>query len=107
MGRKSITGGVIPAGLNRIRFDFTVDGHRFRPTVAWIPNETNLQRARAHLARIKVQIVAGTFCFADEFPRYRGLEKLPPTRKRKPLENKENIGGKGGTRTRRKDEPNQ
>jgi hypothetical protein len=26
MGRKSITGGVIPAGLSRIRFDFTVDG---------------------------------------------------------------------------------
>ena len=44
----------------------------------WIPNETNLQRARAHLARIKAQIAAGTFCFADEFPRYRGLQKLPP-----------------------------
>ena len=77
MGRKSITGGVKPAGLSRIRFDFTVDGHRFRPTLPWIPNETNLQRARAHLARIKAQIAAGTFCFADEFPRYRDLEKLP------------------------------
>jgi integrase len=78
MGRKSITGGVEPAGLSRIRFDFTVDGHRFRPTLPWIPSETNLQRARAHLARIKAQIAAGTFCFADEFPRYRGLQKLPP-----------------------------
>jgi hypothetical protein len=75
MGRKSITDGVRPAGLSRIRFDFTADGHRFRPTLPWIPNETNLQRARAHLARIKAQIAAGTFCFADEFPRYRGLEK--------------------------------
>ena len=53
MGHKSITGGVIPAGLSRIRFDFTVDGHRFRPTLPWIPSETNLQRARTHLARIK------------------------------------------------------
>ena len=78
MGRKSITGGVRPAGLSRIRFDFNVDGHRFRPTLPWIPNETNLQRARAHLARIKAQIAAGTFYFADEFPRYRGLQKLPP-----------------------------
>jgi hypothetical protein len=73
MGRKSITGGVIPAGLSRIRFDFTIDGHRFRPTLPWIPSETNLQRARTHLARIKAQIAAGTFCFSDEFPRYRGL----------------------------------
>lgn len=78
MGRKSITGGVIPAGLSRIRFDFTLDGQRFRPTLPWIPNEANLQRARTHLARIKAQIAASTFCFADEFPRYRGLQKLPP-----------------------------
>lgn len=78
MGRKSMSGGVMRAGPVRIRFDFTVDGRRFRPTLPWIPNETNLQRARAHLARIKAQIAAGTFCFADEFPRYRGLQKLPP-----------------------------
>jgi hypothetical protein len=78
MGRKSMSGGVMSAGLSRIRFDFTVDGHRFRPTLPWIPNETNLQRARTHLARIKAQIAASTFCFADEFPRYRGLQKLPP-----------------------------
>jgi hypothetical protein len=78
MGRKSVTGGVIPAGPGRIRFDFAVDGRRFRPTLPWIPNETNLRRARAYLARIKAQIAAGTFCFADEFPRYRGLHKLAP-----------------------------
>lgn len=77
MGRKSITGGVIPAGISRIRFDFSINGQRFRPTLAWIPNETNLRRARTHLTRVKAQIEAGTFCFADEFPRFRGLQKLP------------------------------
>jgi hypothetical protein len=77
VGRKSITGGVMPAGVSRIRFDFSINGRRFRPTLPWIPNETNLRRARTHLTRLKAQIEAGTFCFADEFPRYRGLQKLP------------------------------
>jgi hypothetical protein len=62
----------------RIRFDFSIEGHRFRPTLPWPPNETNLRRARLYLARIKAQIVAGTFCFADEFPLYRGVRRLPP-----------------------------
>jgi hypothetical protein len=44
----------------------------------WIPHEMNLGRARTYLARIKAQIGAGTFCFADEFPHYHGLQKLPP-----------------------------
>jgi len=78
MGRKSITGGVRPAGPGRIQFDFSIDGQRFRPTLPWRPTESNLQRARAYLARIKAQIAAGTFRFGDEFPRYRGLHKLPP-----------------------------
>ena len=78
MGRRSITGGVMPAGPTRIRFDFSIEGHRFRPTLPWTPNETNLRRARIYLARIKAQIVAGTFCFADEFPLYRGVGRLPP-----------------------------
>src|SRR5713226_7667358 len=78
MGRKSITGGVIPAVPYRIQFDFRIEGRRFRPTLPWIPTEANLKRARAVLARIKAQIVAGTFCFADEIPRYQGLSKLPP-----------------------------
>jgi hypothetical protein len=73
MGRRSVTGGVMPAGFTRIRFDFSIEGHRFRPTLPWTPNETNLRRARTYLARIKAQIVAGTFCFADEFPLYRGV----------------------------------
>lgn len=79
MSRKSITGGVVPAGRARIRFDFTIDRQRFRPTLRWIPNEANLGRARTYLSRIKAQIEAGTFCFADEFPHYRGLHKLPRT----------------------------
>jgi integrase len=78
MGRKSITGGVKADGPSRIQFDFSINGKRFRPTLRWIPNETNLQRARTRLARIKAQIAAGTFCFADEFPGYRGLRGLPP-----------------------------
>jgi hypothetical protein len=54
----------------------STDHHlRFRPTLPWSPNETNLQPARTYLTRIKAQIEAGTFCFADEFPRYRGLQK--------------------------------
>jgi integrase len=36
------------------------------------------RHARTYLARIKAQIVAGTFCFADEFPLYRGVRRLPP-----------------------------
>src|ERR1700730_778871 len=77
MGRRSITGGVIPAGPYRIQFTFYVDGVRVRPTLPWIPHEANLSRARAQLARIKTQIAAGTFCFADEFPNYRGVRTLP------------------------------
>jgi integrase len=78
MGRKSITGGVIPAGPHRIQFDFRIEGQRFRPTLPWVPHESNLRRARAYVARIKAQIAAGTFSFADEFPRFKGLSKLPP-----------------------------
>jgi integrase len=76
MGRKSITGGVTPAGPARIQFDFYIDRVRFRPTVRWIPNEANLRRARMYLARIKARIAAGTFCFADEFPDYQHLQKI-------------------------------
>jgi hypothetical protein len=46
MGRKSITGGVVAAGPNRIRFDFSIEGQRFRPSLPWVPNETNLRRVQ-------------------------------------------------------------
>jgi hypothetical protein len=76
MGRKSLTGGVIPM-RRRIRFDFRVAGVRFRPTLPWPPTEGNLRRARAYLARINAQIEAGTFCFADAFPHYRRRHDIP------------------------------
>jgi integrase len=76
MGRKSITDGVTPLGRNRIQFDFTLRGIRFRPTLPWVPNETNLRRARERLVRIKACIANDTFRFAEEFPDYRGLRTL-------------------------------
>ena len=71
MGRRSTTGGVTPCGQNRIQFDFRIDGVRYRPTLPWLPHESNLRRAREYLARIKGRIAAGTFIFGEEFPRYR------------------------------------
>src|SRR5712671_1074848 len=38
-----------------------------------------LERARKHLARIKAQIEAGTVCFAEVFPDYKRLAKVPAT----------------------------
>ena len=78
MGRKSTTGGVMPAVAARIQFDFRIEGKRFRPNLPWIPTEANLRRARAVLARIKAQILAGTFCFGADFPRYKVLSELTP-----------------------------
>jgi hypothetical protein len=74
-----ITGGVTPAGPSRIQFDFIIDSVRFRPTLPWPATASNLERARKHLARIKAQIEAGTFCFAEVFPDYKGLTKVPAT----------------------------
>ena len=33
MGSKGFTGGVVAAGRGRIRFDFILDGIRYRPTI--------------------------------------------------------------------------
>jgi len=76
MGRRSITGGVRAKGRNRIQFDFELEAVRYRPTLARIPNEANLRRARKQLQDIKARIAAGTFCFADEFPEYQGIKYL-------------------------------
>src|SRR6266571_981114 len=46
MGSKWFTGGVVAAGRGRIRFDFTLDGIRYRPTIKRPPSEANLRRAR-------------------------------------------------------------
>lgn len=78
MGRKSISGGVVPTGTNRIQLDFNIDRTRFRPTLPWVPTETNLRRARAQIVQIKAQIRAGTFSFAEEFPHYRSGRRLGP-----------------------------
>jgi integrase len=77
MGRNSLIGGVTPIGHRGIRFDLRIEGRRYRPTLRWIPNGANLRRARILLTRIRAQIETGTFRFADEFPQYRGLKKLP------------------------------
>lgn len=49
MGRRSITGGVMAAGSDRIQFDMHINGRRLRPTLPCAPTEENLQRAREHL----------------------------------------------------------
>lgn len=67
----------MPAGRQRIRFDFKFHGIRYRPTLVRVPSEANLRLAREHLAGIKQRIAAGTFSFAEEFPDFRDLEKLP------------------------------
>jgi integrase len=79
MGRKTIMGGVSPKGFRRIQFDFVIDGVRFRPSLPWLPIPANLEMARKLNARIKAQIDAGTFVFADVFPKFRGLKALPAT----------------------------
>jgi integrase len=76
MGRLSKTGGVTPIGHHRIQLDFTIDGVRYRPTLPWIPHETNLRRGSALLARIKARIAAGTFIITEDFPNFRGRAHL-------------------------------
>jgi len=76
MGRRSISGGGVPKGSNRIQCEFNIDRTRFRPTLPWVPTETNLRRARARIVQIKAQIAAGTFSFAEEFPDYRSETRL-------------------------------
>lgn len=79
MGRRSITGGVQPAGPHRIQFDFKIDGIRYRPTLPWLSTEPNLRRARQLLDSIKLRIAAGTFRFTEEFPQFRHRGQLPLT----------------------------
>ena len=76
MGRNANSGGVSVKGHNRIQYDFIFNGIRYRPTLERTPTEANLRLARAHLQLIKARIRGGTFCFAEEFPNYRGLDKV-------------------------------
>src|ERR1700683_761124 len=77
MGRRSVSGGVRPAGAARIQFTFKFEGVRYRPTLRRTPTEANLRRARDQLAGIKARIAAGTFSFAEEFSVYVHLSKVP------------------------------
>jgi integrase len=74
MGRKSITGGVRAKGSDRIQFDFEFNGVRYRPTIASIPTEGKLRRARNQLQDIRSRIAEGTFQFAEEFPDFRDID---------------------------------
>jgi integrase len=76
MGRLSTRGGVRAKGASRIQLDFNYAGIRYRPTIAAAPTESNLQRARTKLKRIKAVIARGTFSFEKEFPNYRYLHRL-------------------------------
>lgn len=60
----------MPIGRRRIRFDFRIDGVRYRPSLPWIPHEANMCRAREYFKRIQARIEAGTFRFREEFPDY-------------------------------------
>jgi integrase len=76
MGRRSLNGGVLAKGSNRIQFDFEIDGVRYRPTLERAPSAANLRRAAKQLEAIKKRIAEGTFNFADEFPNFRNLETI-------------------------------
>ena len=56
MDRRSLTGGVVGKGRQRIQYDFRLNGVRYRPTLKAIPTEANLRRARKHLKAIKERI---------------------------------------------------
>jgi integrase len=71
MGRHSSTGGVRARGINRIQYDFRLNGVRYRPTLKVISTEANLRRAREHLKFIEEHIRLGTFRFIEEFPDFR------------------------------------
>jgi integrase len=68
--------GVRAKGTSRIQLDFNYAGTRYRPTISAAPTESNLQRARSKLKRVKVRIANGTFSFAAEFPNYRYRDRL-------------------------------
>jgi len=59
MGRKSLSGGVVAVGTSRIRFDFVLEGARYRPSLPIVPTEMNLRRARVRLNEMKQRIAQG------------------------------------------------
>ena len=69
-------GGVRAKPNNRIQFDFTLDGVRYRPTIRRASTTQNLLAARVRLTGIRQRIRAGTFFFDQEFPEYRFLGRV-------------------------------
>ena len=61
MGRRSMTGGVVGKGGQRIQYEFRLNGVRYRPSIKAIPTEANLRRACEHLKGIQQRIRLGTF----------------------------------------------
>jgi hypothetical protein len=76
MGRRSMTGGVVGKGGQRIQYEFRLNGVRYRPSIKAIPTEANLRRAREHLKEIQQRIRLGTFSFIEDFPDFRDLNKV-------------------------------
>ena len=77
MGRKSLSGGVYPSGRARIQVTFQYVGVRYSPTLLRTSPEANLRRAREQLACIKACITTGTFSFAEEFPDFVHMDRVP------------------------------
>ena len=71
--RRSSNAGITPRGPHAIQYDFMFEGLRYRPSLRRTTTESNLRRAREHLAAIKERIAAGSFHFDEEFPNYRRL----------------------------------
>lgn len=80
MGRRSISGGVVPVN-NRIQLTFAYRGTRCRPTLDLPPTTPNLKHAARYLADIKARIKTGQFDLAAEFPEYKGLKRFNVTRR--------------------------
>ena len=74
--RRLNAGGVTAKGHERIQFDFVLDGVRYRPSVIKRPTDANLQRAREQLEELRERVRAGTFCFENEFPTFRYLDRV-------------------------------
>ena len=64
-------------GPNGIQFTIWYKNKRYRITVARASTEANLRRAHKQLKEIDARIADGTFNFAEEFPDFRDLNKLP------------------------------
>src|SRR4029077_5610362 len=75
MGRKSTTGGVVPA-VQRIALYFRYQLQRCRPTLDMRPTPANLEYARRLVKDIEERIRHDRFDLAREFPEYRGLARF-------------------------------